>query len=171
MPVLTPDLFWLTATELLECVCSALFEEAECGCPCRTMVVDGRPAWDDCCDGQLSVWLERPFFHENFPSAITTAQICSTFLAGEYVIQLLRCAPSVKDDGSAPTPAELSESARRIYQDMYISLRALTCCLAEHKRYRQYLIREAVIVGPDGGCVGFEIRLTIELHDPMPQDL
>lgn len=168
MPVLTPDLFWLTAQELLDCVCSALDLEAECGCPCRTCVVAGTPVWDDCCEGQLTAYIERVFFHENFPSQVGEAQVCASFLAGDIVIQLLRCAPVVNDDGSPPTCAELSESARKIYQELYISMKALVCCLAEAKRHRKYLITEGRIVGPEGGCVGFEIRVTLELHDPMP---
>jgi hypothetical protein len=114
------------------------------------------------------VWLERPFFHEEFPNPISEPQVCSTFLAGEFAIQLLRCAPTVDDNGNPPTEVELNESSRRIYQDMYIAIKALACCLAEAKRQRLYVIRESNIVGPDGGCVGFEIRLAIQMHDPMP---
>lgn len=168
MPVLTPDLFWLTAQELLDCVCAALDEESECPCPCRVCVVAGTPVWDECCEGQLTAYLSRVFFHDNFPSAVSQAQICGTFLAGEIVIQLLRCAPVVHDDGSSPTCGELSESARKIYQELYISMRALACCLSEAKRHRKYVITDARTVGPEGGCVGFEIRVTIELHDPLP---
>jgi hypothetical protein len=168
MPVLTPDLFYLTAQEMLDCVCDALALESECGCPCSAYVSAGQPAWDDCCNGQLNVWLERPFFHENFPTPTSEAQVCRSFLAGDFAIQLVRCAPTVDDNGTPPSDAELADSARRIYQDFYIALRALTCCLAESRRDRLYLIRDSNIVGPDGGCVGFEIRVTIELHDPMP---
>lgn len=168
MAVLTPDLFWLTAEELLDCVCAALTEESECGCPCRAGVVVGAPAWDDCCEGSLNVWMERPYFHDIFPAQTSAAVVCSTPLAGEFAIQLLRCAPTIKDDGSAPTADELSESARLMYQDMYITLRALSCCLAQSKRDRLYTIRESNFVGPEGGCVGFQIRLTIQLNDPKP---
>lgn len=168
MPVLTPDLFWLTAQELLDCVCEALTLESECPCPCRVCVVAGTPAWDDCCEGQLTATIDRVFFHENFPNPVRDAQICGTFLAADMTIQLLRCAPVVHDDGSAPSCPELSESARKIYQEMYISMRALVCCLAEARRHRKYVINDARVVGPEGGCVGFEIKLTIEMHDPLP---
>lgn len=168
MPVLTPDLFWLTAQEMLDCICTALEQESECGCPCRVCVVAGTPAWDDCCEGQLTANIDNIFFHDNFPQRTSQAQVCASFLAGEIVITLLRCAPTVKDDGSAPSCPELSESARKILQDMYISLKALVCCLSEARRHRKYVITDARTVGPEGGCVGFTIRVTVEMHDPMP---
>lgn len=168
MTVRTPDLIHITAQEILNCICTALENESECKCPCRHCVIAGTPVWDDCCEGQLTVNLERLFFHDNFPTPMTQAQICGTQLAGTFLIQLLRCAPVVKDDGSAPTCNELSESSRKIYQDLYISMNALSCCLSIAKRERKFVIGEARLVGPEGGCVGFEIRVTVELHDPMP---
>lgn len=168
MPVLTPDLLYLTAAEVLACVCSALEAESECRCPCRAFVSAGQPAWDDCCEGQLAVWVENVFYHENFPARQTTAAVCRSMLAGDIVVQLLRCAPVLQDNGLAPSHLLLDESARLIYQDLYIAVSALTCCLAEAKRFRKYVIRDSRIIGPNGGCVGFEIRATVELHDPLP---
>lgn len=168
MPVLTPDLIHLTAQELIDCICDALNTESECPCPCRTYVSVGRPAWDDCCEGQLVAWLDRIYFHDNFPSQVTQAQICGTFLAGEFKIQRMYCAPTVKDDGSPPTHLELTESSRRVYQDLYIAMTALVCCLAQARRHRKYVIGLGTTVGPEGGCVGWEISVTIELHDPLP---
>lgn len=169
MPVLTPDLIWLTAEEIRQCICEALEAESECGCPCRSCTVVGPPVWDTCCpDGQLTVSLERFFLHDNFPSAATGPVFCAAPFAGDFVIQLLRCVPVVRDDGTPPSCEELSESARRIYQDLYISMRAIVCCLSVAKRQRKFVMRDARPIGPDGGCAGFEIRLTVELHDPLP---
>lgn len=167
MPVLTPDLFHLTAQEVLDCVCTALTDESECPCPCRVSVVFGRPVWDECCDGQLTAFVENIYVHDNFPARMTGPIFCSSPLAGDFVIQLIRCVPTVKDDGTPPTPLELSESARKIYQEMYISYRAIICCLVAAKRHRKFVMREATTVGPQGGCAGFEIRFSIELPDPM----
>lgn len=168
MPVLTPDLFFVTASEILDCVCAALAIESECPCPCRQYVSVGPPAWDDCCEGQIVAWLDRVFYHDNFPAAMNQAAICSSFLAGDFKIQRMYCAPIAREDGSLPTHLELSEASRRVYQDMYIALKALACCLAIAKRHRKYIIRDARVVTPDGGCMGWEISVTLELHDPMP---
>ena len=169
MPVLTPDLIHATLQEILDCACAALDAESECRCPCRACVVAGPPVWDDCCEGQLTVHLERLYMHDNFPAALRDPVFCNSELAGDVVVTLLRCAPTVKDDGMAPSCPELSESARKIYQEMYILYTAIVCCLAKARRQRKFVIGDAKIVGPEGGCVGVEIRLTIELHDPMPE--
>lgn len=166
MPVTTPDLLWLLAEEIKDCICIALEAEALCGCPCRTCVIVGDPVWDDCCEGQLTISVPRLFVHDNFPLTSTGPIFCASPLAGDFSITLLRCAPAVKDDGTPPTCDELSESARQILTEMYIALRALICCLAAKKRAAKFVIREAVTVGPEGGCVGFTIRFTVELPDP-----
>ena len=169
MTVLTPDLFWLTGQVVLDCVCTSLTAESECGCPCRKGVVLGQPVWDSCCpDGQLTIFLDRVYVHANFPAQEAGPIFCSSPLAGEFTVQLIRCVPTVKDDGTPPTMEELSESARKIYQDMYIAYKSVICCLAASKRYRKFVMRDARTVGPQGGCAGFEIRFGIELHDPMP---
>ena len=168
MAVPTPDLFWLVAEEALQCVCTALADTA-CGCPCRACVVFGPPVWDQCCDGgQLTTFLERVYVAKSFPSAETGQITCSAPLAGDFVIQLLRCVPTVAEDGTPPSCQAISDSAKSIYTDMYVAFRAIICCLAAYKKLRTFTIREARPVGPQGGCAGFEIRFTIELVDPIP---
>lgn len=168
MSVLTPDLIHLTAQELVDCVCTALNAEYECKCPCRSCVIVGPAVHDDCCEGQLHAWLDRLYYHENFPAPTTNAQVCGTMLAGEFIIEYQRCAPVIHDDGAAPSCPELSESARQVYQSLYIAMNALACCLSQAKRHRKYVIGDARPTEPQGGCVGWQIRVTIELHDPLP---
>src|SRR5690242_17290593 len=102
--VTTPDLFTLVQEQVLACICNALTEQSTCGCPCRVQVIAGIPAWDDCCDGQLSAYAERIYVMDNFPAQKQDAAICGDALAGDFVIQLLRCAPMVHNDGTPPTP-------------------------------------------------------------------
>lgn len=129
-------------------------------------MVVGDPAFDDCCEGQLTISLNRLYVHDNFPSAAAGPVFCSTPLAGDFTVTLLRCAPTVKDDGTPPTCDELSESARQILSEFYITFRAIICCLAAKKRNQKFLMRDSTTIGPDGGCVGFSIRFTAELPDP-----
>lgn len=168
MPVPTPDLVWLTANEVVDCVCEALSEQSSCGCPCRAGVVYGAPAWDNCCDGQLTVFVERIYVQSEFPQTMTGEIICSSPLAADMSLQLLRCAPVLDDDGSAPSIAVLSEHAAQMLQDWYITQRALICCLATYRKYRAFTLRDSRPVGPQGGCSGFEIRFTVQLVDPIP---
>lgn len=167
MPVLTPDLFWLTSQEILDCVCEALQAETDCGCPCRAYVSIGQPAFDDCCEGQLAVWIERVFWQDNFPNQTTQAAICSGQLAADITVQYLTCAPMIKDDGSAPTSPELSESSRQVSQSWYVGNKAIVCCLAAARRHRLYVIKDSRPIQPSGGCVGWETKLTIQLPDPQ----
>jgi hypothetical protein len=168
VPVLTPSLLFDLAQEVLDCVCCALQEESPCPCPCQTCVIVGPPSWDDCCVGQLTVGVDRVFVHDNFPSAAAGPVFCASPLAGDFTVTLLRCAPTVNQDGTTPACAELSDSASKIYTEMYIAVRAVICCLAAKKRSLKFIMRDSTIVGPEGGCVGFQIKFTAELPDPLP---
>jgi hypothetical protein len=168
VPVLTPALLFDLADEVLLCVCTALEEESDCPCPCRVCVVAGPPSWDDCCEGQLTANIDRIYVHDNFPLAATGPVFCFSPLAADFSITLLRCAPAVNEDGTAPPCSALSDSARQTYTEMYIAMRAVICCLADKKRALKFIMRDSTIVGPNGGCVGFQIRFTAELPDPLP---
>ena len=98
--------------EILTCACDILDqglcdqEGSRCGCPCRAFVTAGTPVWDieACCsDGQLAVYVRDIFPFGNFPSRGNTADICTPSLAANVTVQLLRCWPGMKEDGSAPT--------------------------------------------------------------------
>lgn len=167
MPTINPAILWNTAEEIRTCVCNTLNTEGTCGCPCRSCVIVGRPAFDDCCNGQLTVSLERLYVHGNFPAKDTQPAFCSTPLAADYLITYIRCAPVIKDDGSPPSCDELSDSALGIYTDLYVVKRALICCLQAAKRKRKFVMGESNPLTPDGACQGFEIRLTIEIEDTL----
>lgn len=168
MAVKTPALLFNVAEEIRECVCRALTDEGTCGCPCKNCVIIGEPANVGCCDGgQLSVSLERLYIHGNFPQPDNSPALCFSPLAADYKVTLLRCAPTVKDDGTLPSCPELSDSALSVLTDLYVVERALICCLAAAKRMRKFVMRDARTIGPSGGCVGFELSLTIEIEDTL----
>lgn len=166
----TPDLFYLIAQEVLDCACEALTgQDASCPCPCRKFVTVGQPVWDQCCDGgQLAVFMERVYVASTFPAANNTAITCAAPLIGEFTLQLIRCVPTMDDQGHPPTPDDLTASAQAIYSDMYITFRAVLCCLAAYRKYRNFTMRDGRFVGPQGGCAGFEIKFAVELTDPIP---
>lgn len=168
MPVETPELLWLTAQEVLDCVCDALALQSSCGCPCRKFVTIGNPAWDNCCDGQLALVIDRIYVQSVFPQAEGGTITCSSPIVGEFTLQLIRCVPTMTDQGDPPTPQALSDSAANIYADMYIAYRAVVCCLAAYKKSRLFTMRDGRTVGPQGGCGGFEIKFSVQLVDPIP---
>lgn len=167
MHLLTPAILWNTAEELRDCICIALNDHGTCPCPCRTCVIVGQPAFDDCCEGQLTVSLERIFVHDNFPQRMSGPIFCSSPLAAEFSVTYIVCAPLVKDDGTPPSCEELSASALNLYTDLYVIYRALICCLAQSKRKRKFVMADASPITPDGGCQGFTISITIEIEDTL----
>ncbi|MGX1301330.1 hypothetical protein RKD35_002818 [Streptomyces albogriseolus] len=179
------------AEAVLGCVCAALQDAAEQvdgqpGCPCRSCLVPGLPAWDSCEDpcntapagagGQLSVNVARLFPSTEFPTADRTLPpalargklTCTvpTAMAVELVVTLLRCAPTF-DEGGCPPPCEaLGEAARILHTDMVVVRNALECCLpatGEQRRGRVVFVGESKTVGPEGMCVGLEQRVTVAL--------
>jgi len=163
-----PDLIVRLTQELLDCCCSAL-EKTACGCPGRAFVSAGAVAHDDCCacDGQLWVGVERVFAYDRFP-APAGMLTCLPPLAADIVIGVIRCAPTVDDNGNPPTVDALNASSAQVYEDAYAVMNGVLCCLAPTSKARPAVIGNQRPVGPAGGCVGTELRLTVALVDPPP---
>ena len=168
---MNPDLLTDLQNQLLACACDCLNQRSSCPCPCRTFISAGPPVWDleACCsDGQLTIHTDRLYVHGNFPSEQGLVNVCVAPLAAEMTITLLRCFPSVKDDGRAPTHDELGAASERIYEDLYVLTRCIICNLSSRGRSQKSVFRGSRIVGPNGGCVGVELKFVIELPDPLP---
>lgn len=187
---LTPLAVHDIAAAVLECVCAALNATAveipeQPGCPsCRTCVVPGTPSWDTCEDpctgeagGQLSVSVERIF-----PSSTTLFPEQDDEVRGlrgctpppttgvDLVVTLLRCAPVPDERGCPPSCEELEAAARVVHVDAVTVHNALLCCLPHTAgpRGRRFVLRESRVVGPQGGCVGVEQRVTVALPGCAP---
>ena len=84
---------------------------------------------------------------------------------------LLRCAPM--SDSDCPPPCEELEAAAQIlHVDAAVVQRALVCCLplTGGRRGRRYVLGTGRAVGPQGGCVGWEQRVTVALPGCAPCD-
>lgn len=166
-----PDYLNDLLTEVLACACETLNAgESDCECPCRLFVVAGPPVWDleACCsDGQLSANIERIYTFGNFPVQATGVNLCQAPLAVDIAVTLLRCFPTIKDDGSSPSSTEIESASQAVYRDMYLLVNGLLCCLQRQGRRRKFIFRGARVVGPQGGCIGTELTFTIEISDPI----
>lgn len=184
---LTPLAIHDLTEAVLGCVCAALDLTAaevdgQPGCPaCQACVVPGQPAWDSCDDpcgkegsgGQLSVSVARiyPSTDADFPAEARMVQgvrgcVPPTVTALELVITLLRCAPTFSETGCPPTCTELSAAAQALHVDMVTVYNALLCCLPgteQRRRGRRFVMGVQRTVGPEGGCVGLEQRVTVAL--------
>lgn len=158
--------------EVLVCACSVLdtglADEmgSNCGCPCRAFVTVGTPVWDleACCtDGQLAVYAKDVYPFTNFPNRSNNAEICSPPLAANVTVQLLRCWPTMDEDGTAPTAAQIQTASAAIYRDLFLLTWGLLCCLKVAGRKRKISFSNSKITGPQGGCAGVEVDFAIEL--------
>ena len=165
---MTPDLLVRLTQEILDCACSAL-EKTACGCPCHAFVASGAVAWDRCCaDGQLWVGVDRVYAYGGqfpAPAGVTT---CVPPLAADLSIGILRCAPTMSDQGDPPSAEALTASAAQVNEDAYVLMNGVMCCLAEHGRARPFVIGGQRPLGPAGGCVGSSLAVTVVLTDPPP---
>ena len=159
---------------LLDCVCTALNASSNpCKCPCRKFINVGETVWDDCCpDGQLWVSMERTFTYEKFPIASAYPTGCQSPLAADVVVGLIRCAPTADAQGNPPTPDNYTNNAINMYADAQAIYQGLICCLLPTRKCQEFAMGAQRFIGPRGGCVGVETRLTIQLTDPcFPRNL
>jgi hypothetical protein len=116
------------ADELLECVTTALDETGEAtgnpGAPECRAVTPSAPAWDSCCEGQLTVNLNRIYTAERFPLQLVEAKKCGTMsYVLEYQITHLTCANL--DCVCCEAQTAVSD---RVMLARYAILRGLQCC-------------------------------------------
>lgn len=158
--------------EVLVCACDVLDQGladeqgSNCGCPCRAFATVGTPVWDieACCsDGQLAVYAKDIYPFSNFPSRGTAAEICSPPLATNITVQLLRCWPTMDEDGTSPTGPQIQAASNALYRDLYLLTWGLLCCLKTAGRRRKFSLSGSRIAGPQGGCAGVEVDFAVEL--------
>jgi hypothetical protein len=113
------------------------------------------------------VGVERLFAYNAFPAPAGPVN-CYPPLAVDLVVGVLRCAPTVNDQGEAPTCEALGESSARVYEDAYAVATGILCCLVPDHKLRPFVMGAQRPVGPAGGCAGTETRFTVALVDPPP---
>lgn len=193
---LTPLAVHEAAEDLLGCVCESLAAltvsvPGHPGCPCRMCVVPGQAAWDACDDpcgaqgggGQLTVNVVRAYPTPRDTSTTAPSPLrvdgglrdlrrCGVpDLAVELLITVARCAPMPTEEGCPPSCEELTESALTIHADMLAVQSAVLCCFSAtgtERKGRRYVLGETRTVGPQGGCVATETRVTVVLEGCLP---
>lgn len=132
--------------------------------------VPGEIAWDNCtCEGVLAVSAPRVYLSEVFPGeaeAPIGVKCNPPYEVGEYTVAVIRCAPNPEGVEMAPTATELDSAAGLLLQDIADSLDALSvtlCGLKDADTISDYLITPAEAAGPEGGCVGFNLKVLVSL--------
>jgi hypothetical protein len=180
------------AESLLTCVCAGLNRlptelPGLAGCPCRSCVVPGTPAADNCGSGcatlapgeyggQLTVNVIRMYSsdRQNFPREVQTVRDASNCLpppvvAVELAVTVWRCAPGPTKDGCPPSCDDLSAAAMQLHADMMAVQAAVLCCYSgtdtTDRKGRRYVLGASTTLGPQGDCVGMQQRVTAGLFD------
>lgn len=141
----------------------------------RVGVVPGEIAWDNCetC-GQLALSVLRVYLSDNFPlEALQTpqGQCSAAWVCADFTLQLIRCAPSPSSTGAGPSMAQLDASAHTIIDDASIALSTAACTLqgmVDTWTIVDYVVRQQIVVGPTGACVGSQLDFAVAVTRPSP---
>lgn len=165
MPLITGPLKWYTVAEQVRLAIRADLTTL----PDRSSVVPGAIAWDACDCGLLAISVNRIHLSDTFPLPLADkigSRCDAAWEVGEYVVQLIRCAPNPDADDLAPTPAQLDASAQEILTDAYELLQSVSstlCQLYDAHSIIDFFINPLTAQGPSGGCVGNELRFLVGL--------
>jgi len=163
--VITGPLKWYTVAAALE---TAVYAELTTK-PDRHSVVPGAIAWDECDCGLLAVSVAQIYLSDLFPNPVAAnagVRCDAAWEVGEFVIQVIRCAPNPDGDDLAPTTAALDASAQELLRDAYEVMSGTSVKLCEMKDARDisdFMLRPLTAQGPTGGCVGNELRAFVAL--------
>lgn len=158
------DLRWYTVADTIrQAVRAALTTPVQQSC-----VVPGTIAWDNCC-GMLAASVGTIFLSDRFPEqerAVVGSRCDVAWEVAEIAFQLVRCAPVQDERGNPPTCAQLDTAAQLWAQDAHIlmaSVASAVCSMRDSNQIIDYLVQTVVPQGPQGACVGSELRVFISL--------
>lgn len=154
-----------TMDALVECVCDALEAADRAACACGLTVGPPSPGPAGCCEcdtspgGSVSGFLERVYPADQTRDGIQEAsrlENCRTGgTAADITLVVLRCYPSLDEQGNMPDLVDTTDAAHDLNTDMTVVWEALKCCGPN------LVIREsAVDADPEGGCSAFAIRVS-----------
>lgn len=154
-----------TMDALVACVCAALEEADRAACSCGLVVGPPEPGPAGCCNkcgsntvgGQVVGFLERVFPADLTRDGIqqVQGQTCRAGgTAAEITLVVLRCYPTMDEQGNMPTPEVTTDFAHNLNTDLTTVWNALRCC------QQTVEIRDSgVDASPEAGCSAFAIRV------------
>ena len=135
----------------------------------RAAVYPAMIPWDGCECGTLAVAVQRQYLTTSFPAVADAEQVpCGGgFVAADLLVQLLRCAPTPDGRSVAPGVGPLEDTAKLILTDAWVALSTAQCTLAaleEEGVIVEYVVRPQAFAGPQGGCVGSVLAVTVAVE-------
>jgi hypothetical protein len=137
----------------------------------RSAIVPGLIAWDGCDCGALYVSVGMVVLSEIFPgqkSDVTGGSCGPPWEVAEVTVQILRCDPQPQGaEDFAPPVAELETAALLVRTDAAEVLTAVGLKLCqmrdETSEIIDYIIDTQSVSGPQGACVGTELKVRVGL--------
>jgi len=162
--MITGDLKWYTVTSaLVTAVYAALTSKPE-----RSGVVPGVIPWDACDCGMLAGSVSMTYLSDTFPEQQhgVIGNCTAAWEVSEIVLQIIRCAPVSQVNGQPPTVKDQDTCAQLVRRDAAQLLQAVSiklCAMQDANDIVDGLITVQQIRGPEGGCVGTELRCQVGL--------
>lgn len=156
-----PLILYHLSSDILECARVGLIPTAG-GLPGRICVVPIQVD-DDCCDGQLTVAIDRIFNSTDFPAEETDFSPCGVGLTStDITIRMLRCSPTPTGENIVPTCEQLDAAARIQLEDAYAIRRAVSCCLFDMEEIVSVI--GATTMVDNGLCTGSQMTVTLGMN-------
>jgi hypothetical protein len=159
-----------TAAAILAAVGESLADTTE-GTPAyRALVAGAEVPWTDCdCGGQLTVHMPRVYPSDDFPVIKQLPPFrspCGVRMSvAQYAVTVLRCAPTIREDGAGPTAAEATAAAEIDHEDRW-AVRRGVCRWAEalpDERPKFVIMGDQIALTTAGGCLGSELTVFVGL--------
>lgn len=94
-------------------------------------------------------------------TTLAPAQVGVVMPRGVYEIRILRCWPTVDDDGQPPTAEEITAAAVPLMRDAGLILGALHAYAAADRTAGTMTVGEVAPLGPLGGLAGYAVVITL----------
>jgi hypothetical protein len=164
------------ADALLACLCAAVADTGNPVCAC--CVHPGLSTPMDYCDcecssggnGQAWVRVNRIYpAGARFPQQSFEVEPCKIPSWGvELVMGVYRCVATLDDDGRPPTCDQVEADATKILLDAAAMRVAAVCCFGTAEEDRTAIVGEWSPIGPNGGCAGGFMSVTVQFYDCCP---
>lgn len=170
----TPLAWYVVVTGMGACVRAALPDTLG-GVPAglrECFSVPGSIAWDDCQCGQLALSVGPSYYSTTFPQPENVrrslAGCGAPYWVAPVTVTMLRCAPTPTGTDLGPSCAALAQASMILESDRQVITQALACCLqgwVTDRTIADYVIGPQAPVGPDGGCVGIALTVTVGISN------
>jgi hypothetical protein len=162
----TPTLVYDAARELLAYAATLLNASAG-GAPAARFVSDGNVALD--CD-QLVVEFEEllPLLPGGETQAIIPIirPVGNLARSARFTIWVTRCAPTLSESGTAPTPTEIDNSARQVLKDLWVLFEGLATGYLSGALFaacQGFALLSGTLQGPEGGLKNAKMTVAVQL--------